>query len=67
MKVKPDIILNCVYAHIVPLIQRKFADVRLKELGIWLGDQSPKSPREFGTVLKQGLCLNVHKILKAYI
>ncbi|XP_056626830.1 uncharacterized protein si:dkey-21c1.4 [Triplophysa dalaica] len=38
----------------VPLIQRKFADVRLKELGIWLGDQSPKSPREFGTVLKQG-------------
>lgn len=45
-------------AHIVPLIQQKLADVRLKELGVWLGAQSPKSPREIGTVLKKGLCLN---------
>ncbi|XP_065118966.2 uncharacterized protein [Paramisgurnus dabryanus] len=38
----------------VPLIQQKLGDVRLNELGVWLGAKSPKSSRETVTMLKQG-------------
>ncbi|KAI2658325.1 ATP synthase subunit f, mitochondrial [Labeo rohita] len=38
----------------VPLVQRKLGDVRLSELGVWLGARTPVSPRETVTMLKQG-------------
>ncbi|XP_073684483.1 uncharacterized protein [Garra rufa] len=37
-----------------PLVQRKLGDVRLNELGVWLGARTPVSPRETVTMLKQG-------------
>ncbi|KAF4106390.1 uncharacterized protein C17orf80 [Onychostoma macrolepis] len=38
----------------VPVVQRKLGDVRLSELGVWLGARTPVSPREIVTKLKQG-------------
>ncbi|KAL1264648.1 hypothetical protein QQF64_005003 [Cirrhinus molitorella] len=38
----------------VPVLQRKLGDVRLNELGGWLGARTPVSPREVMTMLKQG-------------
>lgn len=38
----------------VPLVQRKIGDVRLNELGLWLGAQAPVSPREIVNMFKQG-------------
>ncbi|XP_016118231.1 uncharacterized protein [Sinocyclocheilus grahami] len=35
-------------------VQRKLGDVRLNELGVWLGARTPLSPREIVTMLKQG-------------
>lgn len=38
----------------VPLFRRKFGDVRLNELGLWLGARAPVSPGEIVNMFKQG-------------
>ncbi|XP_056325048.1 uncharacterized protein si:dkey-21c1.4 isoform X2 [Danio aesculapii] len=38
----------------VPLVQRKFGDVRLNELGLWLGARAPVSPGEIVNMFKRG-------------